>query len=92
MQTVGYAVAVWRPEKERKASTEFWEGEGIAVLDGTWRATVAEHPAAAFIVLPSKRHRSDPAYRDRMTSASMLNLPPRATRAAGAILDGSFYA
>lgn len=92
LQTVGYSVAVWRPEKERKASTAFWDGEGIAVLDGTWHSAVSEHPAAAFIVPPSKRHRSDPAYRQRMTTGSILNLPPRATRAAAAILDGSFYA
>ncbi|WP_447947952.1 hypothetical protein [Microbacterium maritypicum] len=92
LQTVGYRVAVWRPEKERNASTRFWEGESIAVLDGTWRSTVDRHSDAAFIVVPSKRHRSDPAYRDRMTTGSILNLPPRATRAAAAILEGTFYA
>lgn len=92
LQTVGYRVAVWRPERERKANTAFWEGEGIAVLDGTWRATVSAHPDAAFIVPPSKKHRSDPAYRERMTTASILNLPPRATRAAAAILEGNLYA
>lgn len=92
LQTVGYSVAVWRPEKERKASTTFWEKEGVAVLDGTWRSTVSAHPAAAFIVPPSKRHRSDPAYRMRMTTASILNLPPRATRAAAATLEGNLYA
>lgn len=70
----------------------FWEREGVTVLDGTWRATVADHPDAAFIVPPSKKHRSDTAYRMRMTTGSILSLPPRATRAAAAILDGSFYA
>lgn len=92
LQTVGYSVAVWRPERERKVSTAFWDGEGIAVLDGTWRATVTEHPSAAFIVQPSKKHRSSTAYRMRMTTASILNLPPRATRAAAAILEGNLYA
>ena len=92
LQAVGHRVAVWRPENERKASTKFWEGDGISVLDGTWRGAVSAHPDAAFIVPPSKKHRSDPAYRVRMTTASILNLPPRATRAAAAILDGSFYA
>lgn len=92
LQTVGYDLAVWRPEKERKASTSFWEGEDIRVLDSTWRSVVAENPDAAFIVPPSKRHRSHPAYRQRMTTASILNLPPRASRAAAAILEGNLYA
>lgn len=92
LQLAGYEVAVWRPEKERAASTRFWEREGIEVLDSTWRLAVDQHADAAFIVAPSKRHRSDPAYRDRMTTGSILNLPPRATRAAAAILEGTFYA
>lgn len=70
----------------------FWERESIAVLDGTWRTCVAEHPDAAFVVQPSKKHRSDPAYRQRMTTGSILCLPPRATRAVAAMLRGDFYA
>lgn len=92
LHLAGYEVAVWRPEKERSASTAFWEREGIGVLDSTWHAAVVEHPDAAFVVQPSKKHRSAPAYRQRMTTGSILNLPPRATRAAAAMLRGDFYA
>ncbi|WP_433585365.1 hypothetical protein [Microbacterium hydrocarbonoxydans] len=93
LQEAGYQVGVWRPEGERSENTTFWGSNRLTVYRGSLRRTVEmQQHHAAFVLTPSNKHKSLPAYRERMTTGGLLNFPPRAVNAAVGMLRGDFYA
>lgn len=93
LQEAGYRVGVWRPDGERSDAISFWRTHGLVVSRGSLKGTVEQrHHQAAFVLTPRNKHRGVPAYRDCVTTGSLLHLPPRAVNAATAMLRGDFYA